>query len=229
MKKLSISLIFILVFLVLIFSCNIAFGYQKKDEGKVTIKWFGHASFGISDDKGMEIVTDPYGEGLGYNFPKILTNILTVSHQHFDHNNIGALQSYSHYIHEIGKSSFDDIDIKGIESYHDEKYGALRGPNTIYTYKIDKLKICHLGDLGHLLTATEIDAIGKVDVLMIPVGGYYTLDVDKAAKVVEQLNPKIVIPMHYKTEVLPDEFGPIDKVDTFLSAMKGWKVKKWIP
>lgn len=215
-----------LVVLIFIFSGSIVFGAQADSKADISIKWFGHSSFGISDAEGMQIVTDPYDEGLGYTFPKVSTNILTVSHQHFDHNNIEALQEYSCYIKGLGEFSSEDIDVKGIASYHDEETGALRGPNTIYTYKIDKVRICHLGDLGHLLTRDEILEIGKVDILMIPVGGLYTIDAQNAAKVVEQIAPKIVIPMHYKTEVLPEDFGAVDKVDKFLSLMKGWKVEK---
>ncbi|MFZ5967836.1 MAG: MBL fold metallo-hydrolase [Bacillota bacterium] len=212
--------------LILIFSCYVTFGEQANSKADISIKWFGHASFGISDNEGMKIVTDPYGEGLGYNFPKVSTNILTVSHQHYDHNYIEALQEYACYIRGVGEFSSDNIDVKGIASYHDEEKGALRGPNNIYTFKIDKVRICHLGDLGHLLTKEEILDIGRVDILMIPVGGLYTIDAQNAAKVIEQIDPKIVIPMHYKTEVLPEDFGAVDKVDKFLSRMKGWKVEK---
>ena len=226
MKKSSKILTFVLTFVLLTFSCNITFGYQGSSKSDISIKWYGHSSFGISDSKGMQIVTDPYGEGLGYTFPKVSTNILTVSHQHFDHNNVKALQKYEHYIKNLGKFSFNNIAVKGIASFHDEKNGSLRGPNTIYTYKIDNIRICNLGDLGHLLTKKEKAAIGKVDVLLIPVGGFYTIDAQTAAKVVEQLDPKIVIPMHYKTEVLPESFGAVTGVDTFISAMKGWKVEK---
>ena len=215
-----------MVVLILIFSCNAAFGEQINSKADISIKWFGHASFGISDNEGMKIVTDPYCEGLGYNFPKVSTNILTASHQHYDHNYIEALQEYSCYIKGLGEFSSDCIDVKGIASYHDEEKGALRGPNNIYTYKIDKVRICHLGDLGHLLTKEEILDIGRVDILMIPVGGLYTIDAQNAAKVVEQIDPQIVIPMHYKTEVLPEDFGAIDEVDKFISVMKGWKVEK---
>lgn len=224
MKK--ILTVMTLAVLIIVFSCSTAFGEQINAKADITIKWFGHSSFGISDDEGLKIVTDPYNQDLGYSFPKVSTNILTVSHQHFDHNYIEALQDYSCYIKGVGEFSSDCIDVKGITTYHDEEKGALRGPNTVYTYKMDKVRICHLGDLGHLLTKEELLDIGRVDILMIPVGGLYTIDAQNAAKVVEQINPKIVIPMHYKTEVLPEDFGAVDKVDKFISLMKGWKVEK---
>lgn len=226
MKKISRILSFAMILVLTSFSCTTTFAAQAKDKTDVSIKWFGHSSFGISDVKGTQIVTDPYGEGLGYVFPKVTTDILTMSHDHFDHSNLKALEKYSHCIDGIEKFSHNNIVVNGVASYHDEKKGELRGKNIIYTYSINQVKICHLGDLGHLLTKEQITAIGKVDVLMIPVGGLYTIDAQTAAKVVKQINPKMVIPMHYKTEVLTDEFGAVTKVDDFLAEMKDWKVEK---
>ncbi len=219
-----VSSVMVLVFT--LFSCTFVFGAQAVSADSVTIKWFGHSSFGISDSKGTKVVTDPYGEGLGYELPKLTTDILTLSHDHFDHNNFKALEKYSHLIEAPEKFSHNNVEVKGIASYHDEKKGELRGKNTIFVYTVNQVKICHLGDLGHALTKEQITAIGKVDVLMIPVGGLYTIDAETAAKVVGQINPKMVIPMHYKTDVLPAEFGDITKVDAFITAMKGWKVEK---
>jgi L-ascorbate metabolism protein UlaG (beta-lactamase superfamily) len=136
------------------------------------------------------------------------------------------LDKYNYLIKDLGEFNYGGIKIKGIASFHDETQGSERGTNNIYTYTVNKIRICHLGDLGHLLTEEEIEAIGRVDVLMIPVGGFYTIGSENAAKVVGQLNPKVVIPMHYKTDALIDDFGPIEKVDNFISKMDGWKVEK---
>lgn len=201
--------------------------FEKKG---ITIQYFGHSSFGISDKKGMEIVTDPYDPTVGYSFPDISTKILTVSHDHFDHNYVAALKGYEQLINaNTGSFKNGNIKIKGIASWHDNQQGALRGPNTIYTYEINNIKICHLGDLGEQLSKEQIKDIGKVDVLMIPVGGCFTIDSEEAIKVINSLNPKVVIPMHYLTEASKATFGDyLAPVDDFTSKIKlnGWKVEK---
>lgn len=191
-----------------------------------TIKWNGHSSFTITNEKGTRIVTDPFGDGIGYKAQELYAEIATVSHDHFDHNNLGAIKSNFTAIRETGKFKVDGIKIKGTKTYHDPEAGTLRGGNTVYTYKIDGVNVCHLGDLGHELSEEQIESIGKVDILMIPVGGLYTIDPEAAAKVVSQLNPKVVIPMHYQTEVLVPDFGELSKVDSFIEKMKDWKVVK---
>lgn len=200
---------------------------QKKG---ITIEYFGQASFGIRDSEGMKIVTDPYDPMLGYNFPKVSTKILTVSHDHFDHNNISALKSYEKLIFgETGSFTNGNIKIKGLASWHDNEMGNLRGPNTIYTYEINKIKICHLGDLGHVLSPEQVNAIGQVDVLMIPVGGYFTMGSEEVMKVIKDINPRVVIPMHYGTEesrpVFEDTLAPVEDFTTRIQ-QQGWKVEK---
>lgn len=193
----------------------------------ITIDYYGHSSFGISNSEGLQIVTDPYDPEMGFNFPSISTNILTVSHDHFDHNYIAALQGYKQLINTTtGSFKNGDIKIKGIASWHDPEQGALRGPNTIYTYEINNIKVCHLGDLGETLTPEEIRGIGKVDVLMIPVGGCFTIDSEEAVKAINTLNPKVVIPMHYATEnsALKDYLAPVDDF-TSKAKLQGWKVQ----
>jgi L-ascorbate metabolism protein UlaG (beta-lactamase superfamily) len=197
--------------------------YFKKS---AVIQWNGHSCFTITNQNGTKIVTDPFPDGIGYKVPELTANIVTVSHDHFDHNNLAMIKSNFEAIRERGQFNVKSIKIKGTKTYHDTENGALRGENTVYTYNIDGVNVCHLGDLGHELTAEQIKSIGKVDVVMIPVGGYYTIEPDVAAKVVNQLNPKVVIPMHYKTDALIDDFGPVSKVDSFLGNMKDWKVVK---
>lgn len=223
MKKLSQILS---VALIVALGCSASFGATAKDQNDLTIKWFGHASFGIATESGTQIVTDPYDEVIGYKFPKVSTNILTVSHDHFDHNNIKILEKYSHLVEGVEIFKHDGIEVKGIASVHDEKQGSLRGKNTIYVYTINQMRICHLGDQGVELTKDQLKAIGKVDVLMIPVGGLYTIDAKTAAKVVTQVNPKVVLPMHYKTDALIADFGEVTKVEAFTDAMKGWTIEQ---
>lgn len=191
-----------------------------------SIKCNGHSCFTITNEKGTKIVTDPFGDGIGYKVQDLYAQIVTVSHDHSDHNNLASVKSNFTAIRERGQFKAYGIKIKGIKTYHDTESGALRGENTVYTYNIDGVNVCHLGDLGHVLSNEQVKSIGKVDILMIPVGGLYTIDGETAAKVVNQLNPKIVIPMHYKTEVLSPDFGELSKVDSFIEKMNGWQVVK---
>lgn len=234
------------VTLMLISASTVNASTEKKDsyiEKKgITIDYYGHASFGISDSEGVKIVTDPYNPvadpdpsvpTLGYTFPNISTQLLTVSHDHFDHNNVAALQGYQQLIFaSTGSFTSGDIKVNGIASWHDPQQGTLRGPNTIYTYEINGIILCHLGDLGHELSKEQIKSIGQVDVLMIPVGGVFTIDSEEAIRVVNSINPKVVIPMHYGTEasnalfaLMGSELAP---VDTFTSKAKlqGWEIQK---
>lgn len=203
-------------------------GLYVENKG-ITIEYFGHASFGISDSEGMKIVTDPYDPEVGYTFPSVSTQVLTISHNHFDHNYVTALQGYEQLIFaDTGRFTNGDIKINGIASWHDTTQGSERGTNTIYTYDINNIKVCHLGDLGHQLSEKQIKSIGKVDVLMIPVGGTFTIDSEEAIKVINTLNPKVVIPMHYVTEASKAMFGDyLSPVDDFTSKinLERWKVE----
>lgn len=231
MKKKSTKLFMILLSILMgmnIFS-NSAFAdtlYTYNNNKYINIQWFGHSCFAIGDKRGTQITTDPFADGIGYKLPLIPTEIVTVSHNHFDHNNLKALENYDHLINDTGIFSHNNVKVKGFSSYHDTEKGEKRGVNNIYTYEINEIKICHLGDLGHELTKEEADKIGQVDILMIPVGGLYTIDSDVALKVIKQLDPKIVLPMHYKTDDLVPEFGELAKVDDFTGKMKDWKAEK---
>ncbi|MFH1231432.1 MAG: MBL fold metallo-hydrolase [Planctomycetota bacterium] len=189
------------------------------------IKWFGHSSFVMTAETGHTLITDPYEAGgyngaIGYVPINITANIVTISHDHADHNYIKTIQGEPKIINQKGDYEVDGIKIKGIKVYHDTKQGKERGNNIIFTYEIDKLKIVHMGDIGHILSKKEIDALGSVDILLIPVGGYFTIGAAQATNILENLNPKITIPMHYKTDVLN---FPIAKVDEFLKDKKSVK------
>ena len=176
------------------------------------IRYFGHACFEIVSNKGLKVITDPYTK-VGYELPQGLTaDILTVSHGHFDHNFTQAVAS--HYIVSDAKSYLiEDAECKGIFSYHDAKNGALRGENIIYKVQIDGFSLCHLGDIGEECSETLAKELGEVDVLFIPVGGTYTIDALGAKKYIDRLQPKVVIPMHYKPE---DGILDIAPIDSFL-------------
>ena len=161
------------------------------------IRYLGHSCFQITSAKGTSIITDPY-TGVGYELPMNLSaDAVTTSHAHFDHNFTQAIQT-ERVINTLGRHSVADIEILGLASWHDEKQGALRGNNIIYKYNVDGITICHLGDLGEDISTELTERIGKVDVLMVPVGGTYTIDALQAKSLVEKVAPKIVIPMHFK-------------------------------
>ncbi len=174
------------------------------------IKWLGHASFLIKTN-GKTILTDPFDETIGYkpNFPSV--DIVLVSHEHFDHNAVGKVPSYKEIIKGYVEKYIDGIKIKGIRGYHDNKQGRLRGEVTMFKIESEGRSLIHLSDIGTVLTEEQVKEIGKVDIVMIPVGGIYTVGPKEAWKIVEQLNPKIVLPMHYKTPFLKFDLLPVYK------------------
>jgi len=180
------------------------------------ISWLGHSCFKIEDDSGKVVVTDPFDESVGYPLPRIRADVVTVSHDHHDHNNVKVLEGNPVVVRGSGKQTAAGIEFEGIATYHDEKKGKLRGKNTIFCFEIDGVRVCHLGDLGHQLGEKEAAALGEVDVLMIPVGGTFTLDAGGAKKLIGQIKPRIAIPMHFKTAAVPPSFG-IYPADDFLS------------
>ena len=179
------------------------------------IKWLGHASFTITSDTGTKIVTDPYKAGGDYSYGEIneSADIVTVSHGHSDHNNVAAVRGNPKIVKGAVTEEIKGIAIKGIPSYHDDAGGRKRGQNTIFCFEVDGIRVCHLGDLGHLLSDEQIAEIGTVDILMVPVGGYYTIDARVATQVCNQLKPKVIIPMHWN---LKWSFPEIASVDKFL-------------
>lgn len=178
----------------------------------------GHASFRIRG-KNASVVTDPYDSGLvGFKFPKhIEADIVTVSHEHTDHSNVAALEGTPFVIKGPGEYEVGGVGVVGLSTFHDDKKGAERGHNIIYRIEIDGIAILHLGDLGHTLSTNEIDELDGVNILMIPVGGVYSLDPTQAVAVVNEIEPGIVIPMHYgRPELNQKEFGGLSPVSAFL-------------
>lgn len=162
------------------------------------ITYLGHASFRIKG-KNACLVTDPYDPKIGLKFPKVEADIVSVTHSHFDHAASSLVAGEPFVVSGPGEYEVKGVEIVGVSSFHDNKKGEERGKNTIYNFKIDKLNVAHLGDLGQeSLTDEQVEEIGNVDILLIPVGGYYTIDASVASKIVSQLEPKIVIPMHYR-------------------------------
>ena len=177
------------------------------------IKWLGHASFMITSDSGTKIITDPYipGGNLKYGEIKESADIVTVSHDHFDHNNVATVGGNPKVVKETAE--IRGMKFNGTSTYHDETKGKDRGNNTIICFEMDGMRVCHLGDLGHSLSDQQVAEVGKVDILLLPVGGNYTIDARVATEVSSKLAPKVVIPMHFKNDRC--DF-PIAGVEKFL-------------
>lgn len=173
------------------------------------ITWKGHSCFFIETD-GKSIVCDPFNEGVGYPLFKGRADLVTISHNHWDHNADHLVEGEPLVIKETGSFIYEGIDILGISSYHDKCSGGDRGENIIYKIIAGGINLVHLGDLGHILTDEQIEAIGTTDVLLLPVGGNYTVNADEAYEIAQQLKPKIIIPMHFKTLVNDFDIDPAE-------------------
>lgn len=179
----------------------------------LSIRWMGHACFLIETGDGKRIITDPFDESVGYPVPAVEADVVTSSHSHFDHGNVGVVKGNPTILKGPGYHLIGGISILGVKTYHDEERGAKRGENTVFVIRTDGLSICHLGDLGSIPSEDALDEIGQVDILMVPVGGTYTLDARGANTIVDLIKPKVVIPMHYKTPVIN---FPISDLTPFL-------------
>jgi len=185
------------------------------------INWAGQSCFQISvsnsKDHSADIVIDPFDEATGLKVPNFSADILLVTHDHHDHNNVKAVKNNPFLIDGPGEYEVREVFIRGIPAFHDDKEGKEKGTNTIYTIEAEGLRFCHLGDLGQKqLTDEQLEKIGNVDVLMIPVGGEFTISAQEAQRIVSQIEPRIVIPMHYD---LPKLKTKLDDVNKFLKAM----------
>ena len=185
------------------------------------ISWAGQSCFQISvsssKDGQTNIVIDPYDEKIGLKMPNFEANVLLITHHHYDHNNAKAVKGNPFLIDSPGEYEVKEVFIKGIDSFHDDSGGKERGKNTIYVVEAENMRMCHMGDFGQKeLTNDQLEKIGSIDILMIPVGGTYTISSSEASKIIGQLEPKIVIPMHY---LIPKLNIKLDEVGKFLKAM----------
>ena len=175
------------------------------------IKWLGHAAFLITSADGTRIVTDPYetSAGLKYGAIKETADIVTVSHDHGDHNNTAAVKGNPRVVRDT--TEVKGINIKAIPTAHDDKGGRERGKNTIFCFQVDGVRVVHLGDLGHLLTDNQVVEVGKVHVLLVPVGGHFTIDAGTAGEVCDQVRSRVIIPMHYKNDKCVFPIGGVEE------------------
>ena len=169
----------------------------------------GHSCFRIKGNQAV-IITDPFPPDLGYSLGKQTASIVTVSHQHPSHSYIDEINGEPRIITGPGEYEISGVLIIGIATFHDSVRGQTRGKNTVYLMEIDGISICHLGDLGHVLSSDQVEELGDIDVLLLPVGGVSTINAAMAAEVIRQVEPKAVIPMHYKTPSLKRELDPVD-------------------
>src|SRR3989338_7900886 len=176
------------------------------------VKYLGHSSFEVTKRGGangnLTVVTDPFdGKMVGLPFKKgIEADLVLISHNHGDHNFTEAIGGTPYIVAGPGEYEVKGVKVTGVASFHDDRMGAERGKNVVYKFEIDGVSFCHLGDLGHIFSEKEVEEIGKVDVLFVPVGGFYTIYPKKAVEVITQLEPLLVIPMHYRVVGLAVSF-----------------------
>lgn len=178
------------------------------------IRYLGHSSFLLTESTGTAIVCDPYDETVGYKMPKVRADAVTVSHHHYDHDAIKNVGGNPVILDKEQGYELPGVVINAVKSFHDGEGGSLRGENVIFKFRMDGLDVCHLGDLGEECSTELIEAILPVNVLLIPVGGNYTIDAAMAKEYVDRIMPDVVIPMHYRVKGCEID---IDKVDEFMS------------
>lgn len=172
---------------------------KMKDPARaVRVNWLGHAMFLLEDGSGHRLVTDPYGEGVGYRLPQVEADIVLVSHDHFDHANVGLIKGNPTVVRDASLREIDGVAIQGFPTYHDSSGGKERGPNLVFRIRMQNLSFVHLGDLGHIPGDDLVSELKGADVLFVPVGGTFTIDDSQAAELVKALSPRIAVPMHFR-------------------------------
>lgn len=174
------------------------------------IEYLGHSCFKLTESTGTSVLCDPFDAGIGYKMPRAEADAVTVSHRHYDHANISAVGGNPRII--SGDCNFNGVKVSAVQTYHDDAGGKLRGGNTIFKFRMDGIDVCHMGDIGEPCSAELIERLLPVNVLLIPVGGTYTVDAEGAKEYVDRIMPDIVIPMHYKCK---GNKMDIDRVEQF--------------
>lgn len=178
------------------------------------IEYLGHSCFKLTESTGTSVICDPYDEAVGYDLPEMSADAVTVSHHHYDHDAVKSVKGSPVIIDKECSYDLPGVEINAIKSFHDGEEGKLRGGNLIFKFRMDGIDVCHLGDLGEECSSALIDELLPVNVLLIPVGGTYTIDAEMAKEYVDRIMPEVVIPMHYRDKGCKLD---IDKVDAFLN------------
>lgn len=173
------------------------------------VTWLGHGCFRLRG-RGAAVVTDPYPPAIGLKLQRLDADLVTVSHEHENHNYTQAVRD-AYEIRGPGEYEVAGVSVIGVPTFHDAENGAKHGRNTVYLIEIDDVRVCHLGDLGHRLDDTQAETVGSADVLLVPVGGRTAMNAAQAAEVVRQLEPRYVVPMHYAIPGLKIQLDPVDR------------------
>jgi L-ascorbate metabolism protein UlaG (beta-lactamase superfamily) len=176
----------------------------------VDLTWLGHGCFRLRG-RSAAVVTDPYPPSLGPKLPKLEADLITISHQHDNHSYTQAVVKEPYVVDGPGEYEVAGVTVTGLPTFHDARHGELHGRNTVCVIELDDVRVCHLGDLGHPLAADMLETLGNIDVLLVPVGGGNTLDAAGASEVVRQVEPRVVIPMHYALPALKTELEPVER------------------
>ena len=190
----------------------------------MNIKWYGQSCFLLTDENGVSVLTDPCAPGTGYDVKNVYCDAVTVSHDHFDHNYIKAAAGEPVIITEPGEHEVKGVKITGFPAFHDDCEGAKRGRNVLFLIEMDGIRILHAGDIGHQLSRGQIAEIGLVDVLLVPIGGKYTIDYLGAREFANSLRPSVVIPMHFRTPLC--SLSDIDDCGNFVSTVQDCRIHK---
>ncbi|MFQ5913775.1 MAG: MBL fold metallo-hydrolase [Nitrospinota bacterium] len=194
--------------LLLCFSVTLLAASVASGANHSTLKWYGHAFFLLTSPQGVRVAMDPFGD-IGYPMPQVEADVVTVSHEHGDHNNAAAISGSPEILRGLKKGGGDwnlsslrkkDVKISSFPAYHDESKGRKRGLNSIFVIEAGGLRVAHLSDIGQVPSEETLKAMGRIDVLLVPVGGFYSIDGRQARQIVSRLKPKVAIPSHYKTE-----------------------------
>jgi L-ascorbate metabolism protein UlaG (beta-lactamase superfamily) len=176
----------------------------------VDVTWLGHGCFRLRG-RSAAVVTDPYPPSLGPRLPKLEADLVTISHKHENHSYSKAVAKDPYVVDGPGEYEVAGITVLGLPTFHDASQGEVHGRNTVCVIELDDVRVCHLGDLGHALAADMLEALGNVDVLLVPVGGGNTLDAAGAAEVVRQVEPRVVVPMHYALPAVKTQLAPVER------------------
>ena len=218
-------------FLALIFAVGLGLSLLIASDAAhaLTLRWFGHAFFLVTSSDGVRVAMDPFGD-IGYPVPEVAADVVTVSHEHGDHNGAERLAGPSAILRGLKPGGADwnsisydlrDVRITALPAYHDNVEGRKLGLNTIVIIETGGLRLAHLSDIGHTLSEATLEAMGRIDILLVPVGGRFSIDGRQAREIMARLRPRITVPIHYKTPVTAD--WPIEDESTFLVGLDNVK------